>query len=309
MPFLKQINFILFILLACLWSGSFIAIKVVVEVWPPLFGAAIRVGLAFLSLLIVAALMGKKISLPFSLGWKTWGIGLFAQGIPFLFLFWGERSISPGLAGILNGTMPIWTFILALIFLPKAKNFSIFKIVGLLVGLLGVILIFWPILTFDRNINTLLGASAILVMALSYSISNLLNEIFLKGRTQIDFFANIFNQLCGSLTFLILFSFFFEKWPDGKILFNSSLPWLASLYLGLLATALAFLIYYHLIREWDGVRASTVTYLVPILALLWDYLFFNNEPGRYEILAVIAILTGVILIQFSNFKDPTCQQQ
>ncbi|MBA2710931.1 MAG: DMT family transporter [Tatlockia sp.] len=306
MPVIPQMNFILFLVLASLWSGSFIAIKVVVEVWPPLFGAAVRVGVAWLSLSILAAIMGSKTSLPFAIRWKTWVIGLFAQGIPFVFLYWGERSISAGLAGILNGTMPIWTFMLALFFLPKTTTLSRFKLLGLLIGLLGVIMIFWPIMTFDKNINTLLGISAILVMSFSYAISNILNEVFLKGQVKIDFLANIYHQHCSSLTFLLLASLIFETWPNHMHLFTSSAPWLATLYLGLLATAFGFLIYYHLIREWDGVRASTVTYIVPILALIWDYLFFHNKPGIYEMIAVVAILSGVILIQFTSYERPTC---
>lgn len=302
MPFISRINFLLFIILACLWSGSFIGIKEVVAVWPPLFGAAVRVSIALLSILILSVVMGRKTKISFSLRWKIWIIGLFAQGIPFLFLFWGERSISPGLAGILNATLPIWAFVLALIFLPKSASFSISKIVGLLIGLVGIIIIFWPIITFEKNIHTILGTCAVLIMAMSYAIANLLNQYFLKGAVKIDFIANIYHQHCASVTFLIFFSLVFEKWPGLTLLLASSTPWLACLYLGVLATAVAFLIYYHLIREWDGVRASSVMYVVPVLTLVWDYLFFDNQPGKYEIMGVIAILFGVILIQLDSFK-------
>jgi drug/metabolite transporter (DMT)-like permease len=300
MPFASRINFLLFIILACLWSGSFIGIKEVVAVWPPIFGAAVRVSIALLSLMILSLIMGKKTKVSFSLRWKIWVIGLFAQGIPFLFLFWGEQSISPGLAGILNATLPIWAFILALIFLPESTPFSIPKILGLLIGLTGIIIIFWPIVTFEKNISTILGTSAVLIMALSYAIASLLNQHFLQGRAKIDFMANIYHQHWASVTFLIFFSLIFEKWPDFNTLLTVPIPWLASLYLGVMATAVAFLIYYHLIRAWDGVRASSVTYVVPVLTLIWDYLIFDNQPGKYEIMGVIAILCGVVLIQLTN---------
>ena len=302
MLFISKINFLLFIILACLWSGSFIAIKEVVTVWPPLFGAAVRVSIAWLSIMILSRVMGKKTKLSFSIRWKIWIIGLFAQGIPFLFLYWGERSISPGLAGILNATLPIWAFVLALIFLPKSAPFSISKILGLLIGLVGIIIIFWPMVTFEKNIPTILGTCAVLVMAMSYAIANLLNQYFLKGTVKIDFISNIYHQHCASVIFLILFSLVFEKRPGLTLLLAASTPWLACLYLGVLATAVAFLIYYHLIREWDGVRASSVMYIVPVLTLVWDYLFFDNQPGNYEIMSVIAILFGVILIQLDSFK-------
>lgn len=81
------INIAFFFLLACLWSGSFVGIKVVVATWPPIFGAAVRVGIALTSILVLLLAMRKKTNVQFSLRWKLWVIGLFAQAIPFTFLF------------------------------------------------------------------------------------------------------------------------------------------------------------------------------------------------------------------------------
>ena len=67
-------------------------------------------------------------------------------------------------------------------------------------------------------------------------------------------------------------------------------------YLGVFSTAIAFLIYFHLIREWGAVRASAVTYVAPIIAVFWDYVFFRNIPNRFEILGVLAVLSGVVLL-------------
>lgn len=296
-----RINALCFLTLACLWSGSFIGIKVVVDSWPPLFGAAMRVGIALLAITIIIKVLRKKVKVPFALRWKIWCIGLFAQGIPFSFLFWGERIISPGLAGILNGTVSIWTFVLSLIFFPTLTQFSFLKSIGLLIGLFGVAIIFWPILAFDTNLMTLAGTVAILMMAISYAVGNLLNQHFLQGKTRLDFYTNIYHQHCASLVFLIIISSIFEAWPtlgDLKIY----APWLASVYLGVFSTALAFVMYYHLIREWDGIRASTVMYIVPALTLLWDDLFFGNEPGLAELIGVATVLCGVVLIQLSSLK-------
>jgi drug/metabolite transporter (DMT)-like permease len=75
---------------------------------------------------------------------------------------------------------------------------------------------------------------------------------------------------------------------------------LASVYLGVVSTAIAFLMYYHLIREWGVVRASSVTYIAPIIALFWDFVFFRNEPGLFEGIGITAILCGVVLIQLTK---------
>lgn len=293
----KNINCLLFFLLAAFWGGSFVAIKAVVLHAPPFFGATLRVGLALLFITVIFGFLKKKLSVPFSLRWRIWIMGLFAQGLPFFFLFYGEQYISSGLAGILNGTVPIWTLIFSLTSY-KTRNFSFLKCIGLFTGLLGICIIFWPLLNFDASHSALLGTASLLLMAISYSVGNLLNQRMLSGQTKLDFYANIYHQHWASLIFLMLASLLFEHWPSTTLLLHTPIIWVASIYMGLFSTALAWIIYYHLIREWDAVRASTVLYIVPIMAILWDFIFFHHRPQWSEGLGVIAILLGVLIIQW-----------
>ncbi|MES2997714.1 MAG: DMT family transporter [Pseudomonadota bacterium] len=299
----KNINYLWFFLLASFWGGSFVAIKAVVLIVPPFFGAMLRVGLALFFLILMLCFLKKKVSVPFSYRWRIWIMGLFSQGIPFFFLFYGEQHISSGLAGILNGTVPIWTLLFSSIS-PKTRNFSFLKCLGLLAGLLGICVIFWPLLDFDHSQQYLLGTLSVLLMAISYAIGGLLNQRMLSGQIKLDFYANIYHQHWASLVFLMLVSLCFESWPSSSLLFHSPMLWTASIYMGLFSTALAWIIYYHLIREWDAVRASAVMYIVPIMAILWDFIFFHNHPQWTEGLGVIAILFGVVLIQWPKNKSP-----
>lgn len=295
----KNINYCWFFLLAALWSGSFVGIKAVVLYVPPFFGAMLRVALALIFLSLIFYFLKKSITVPFNLRWRIWIMGLFSQGLPFFFLFYGEQYISSGLAGILNGTVPIWTLIFSLIS-PKTRNFSFLKFIGLLTGLLGICIIFWPLLNFNSAHSALLGTASLLLMAISYSVGNLLNQYMLSGQTKLDFYANIYHQHWASLIFLTLVSLLFEHWPSSSLLLHTPIIWIASVYMGLFSTAIAWIIYYYLIREWDAVRASAVMYVIPILAIFWDFIFFHNRPQWTEGLGVIAILLGVVLIQFSK---------
>ena len=295
----KNINYCWFFLLAALWSGSFVGIKAVVLHVPPFFGAMLRVGLALIFLSLIFYFLKKSVTVPFNLRWRIWIMGLFAQGLPFFFLFYGEQYISSGLAGILNGTVPIWTLLFSLIS-TKTRNFSFLKLIGLFTGLLGICIIFWPLLKFNSAHSALLGTVSLLLMAISYAIGNLLNQHMLSGQTKLDFYANIYHQHWSSLIFLTLVSLLFEHWPSSSLLLHTPIIWVASVYMGLFSTAIAWIIYYYLIREWDAVRASTVLYIVPILAIFWDFIFFHNRPQWTEGLGVIAILLGVVLIQFPN---------
>lgn len=298
----SKLNLAYFIILACLWSGSFIGIKAVVDVWPPLFGAMIRVGIALLCLIVIMLYSSKNTSVSFSLRWKLWVIGLFTQALPFALLFWGEQLISPGLAGILNGTTSIWTFILSLVFFPQFASFSLLRFLGLMIGIVGISIIFWPMLSFDHHFNTLMGSLAVVGMAVSYALGGLLNQYVLTGANRVDFYTNIYHQHWGSFVFLVLITLLFSGWPALNTLTTSFSPWLASAYLGVFSTAVAYLIFYHLIREWDALSASLVLYFLPPLTLLWDYLFFGNTPQKGEVIGVIVVIFGIVLMQLPSFK-------
>ncbi len=274
----KNINYLWFFLLAAFWSGSFVAIKAVVLHLPPFFGAMLRVGLALIFLSLIFCFLKKSVAVPFNLRCRIWIIGLFAQGFPFFFFFYGEQHISAGLTGILNGTVPIWTLVFSLIS-PKTRNFSFLKCIGLFTGLLGICIIFWPLLNFNSTHSALLGTISVLLMAISYSIGNLLNQYMLSGQTKLDFYANIYHQHWASLIFLMLTSLLFEHWPSSSLLLHTPIIWVASIYMGLFSTAIAWIIYYHLIREWDAVRASAVMYVVPIYGYTLGFCFFSQSSA------------------------------
>jgi drug/metabolite transporter (DMT)-like permease len=230
-----------------------------------------------------------------------WLAGLFAQGIPFAFLFWGERRVSPGLAGIINGTVPLWTFIFGLVL--GAETFTRRKTAGLALGFVGIAVICAPVLSFSGTRDELLGTVAVFVMALSYGVGTRLTRSILSGKNPADFRANSFHQNCASFVFLGVVSLIAEPWPSASVAAGSPVAIVAILYLGVCSTAAAFLIYFHLIREWGAVRASAVTYVVPVVALFWDYVFFRTVPSPSEILGVMAVLAGVWILSAPSPKS------
>lgn len=296
-PSHSKLNILIFLICAALWSGSFIAIKMVVAVWPPVFGAAVRVGIALAAIALLTFIKQQKLPSAFLAHRQMMLVGVFAQALPFATLFWGEQYVSPGLAGIMNATVSIWTYLLALIFLPQKTTFTFYTCSGLMLGLIGVIVIFTPLLSFDYHPMFLYGSLAVLSMAISYAISNILNQYVLHGENTPNFLSNLYYQHCGSFLFLFLIVILSAEAPSSShVLFNTKAI-IASLYLGLFSTALAYALYYHLIREWDAVHASSVLYIIPALTLLWDYLLDGIIPTRYQCIGIVIILLGVAMIQ------------
>ena len=293
---------LLFFILASFWGGSFVAIKFVVSEIPPLLGAACRLGLALVILTIIYKLFKKPLLVPKPYLKKIWITGLFMQGFPFALLFWGERFISPGLAGILNGTVPLWTFLFSLFFLKHDEKFSTQKLCGIALGFLGIFIIFSPSISLGTQKQTLIGSLAVLIMAVSYGIGGVLNRLTLSGTQRLNRYGSLYQQHIASFFFLTLLSLILEGVPDIQKLTQSWTTGVAIFYLSFFSNALAWMIYFYLIETWGAIRTSSVTYAAPVMALITDFLFFKNTPKFPELSGAFMIFLGVILIQVSFKK-------
>ncbi len=294
--FKRYLNLILLFFLVMFWGGSFIAIKFAILAWPPFFAAGLRVLTSLITMIIFILALNKRIHIAFHLRWRVWILGIFALGIPFTSLFWGERFIAPGLAGILNATTLIWTFLLSLLLFSRDKNLQPKKIFGVILGFVGILIIFWPMLSFGETKWEFFGGIAVLIMAISYAIAGVLAQWFFAKYGKLDLYTNLYHQCWAAFIFIMLFSTIFEKWPSWHSLSISYYAIWGTLYLGVFSTAVSWLIYYHLIREWGAIRASIASYLIPIAALFDDYIIFHNVPRFTEIIGICVILFAIFMI-------------
>jgi drug/metabolite transporter (DMT)-like permease len=291
----KNFDAALFFLLAAMWGGSFVAIKFVVAVFPPLFGAALRLGVALAAIGGWFTYERRNLRVDPATRRKMWLAGLFAQGLPFALLFSGERAIAPGLAGIINGTVPLFTFAFGAA-LGAGERVTPRKTAGLLLGFVGIGAICAPLIAFGGTRAEIVGVAEVVGMSICYAIGSLLTKSLLSG-AKADFRANAFHQNCASFAFVAAVSLALEPVPAAAVLRSAGAAWTGVLYLGLFSTALAFLIYFHLIREWGAVRASAVTYVAPVFAVFWDFVFFGRVLTAAEFVGVAAILSGVLLLR------------
>lgn len=289
-----MLNYFLFILISFFWGGSFVAIKYLIEDVPSFTSAFYRV---FFSIIFLFIIYLGKLKLP--KGW--WGkeliyvciTGLCSLGIPFALLFWGERYVSPSMAGVLNGTVPFWTLIVSLLLFDGTRNIDNKKVIGLILGFIGITLIFGPKVKMSGDENEILGLIAILSMAFSYSIGINLNKRILSSNKIIVKHTNTIIQQIVSALFLLMTMLTFDGVPDlSLIIIPKNL--FSIIYLSLFSTCIAFIIFYHLIHEFGAVKASTVTFFVPPIALGLDAIIYGQRLSFFE-------MTGAAIIILSMF--------
>ncbi len=289
-------SFVFFLLLTLFWGCSFIAIRFSVEAFPPFAAAGLRI---LISTLFLSGLMMVR-KTPFgparAVLWRLVGIGVLNFAFPWACLFWGEKTVSPALASILNSTMPIWVLLCAWVLLPDEPP-TWLKGTGVLIGFLGIFLVFAPGLGTGESRS---GMWAILLMAISYALGAVFTR---RIALAIDIRWSLIIQ--GTASSLLLFALSAPTEGLGWIRSAGEFPKAIGgiLYLGIFSTALAWLMYIRLIRGWGALRASTVTYAMPFVAIAADWIYFHKLPSLVHLAGAASILGGLMLIHWARVRE------
>jgi drug/metabolite transporter (DMT)-like permease len=277
----------LLIILSVFWGGSFFFVEVALRDFQPFTLVFLRIVIAALILVGVVYLTAKR--MPASL--KTWGgyvvMGMLNNAIPFSLIVWGQTRIESGVASILNATTPIFTVILAHFF-TSAERLTTQKIVGVLIGFSGVYLMMKPELTDGFSWRGL-GQTAILGAAISYSFAG----IFGKRFKNIPPVVNSAGMLiCSSIIMLPLVIVIDSPWSVRPSLEALS----AVLGIAVISTAIAYLIYFHLLATAGATNVLLATFLIPISALLLGVGVLGEVIKVLEYAGMGCIFLGLIII-------------
>lgn len=284
--------------LATVWGGSFFFAEIALREVPPLTIALHRVLWAVPVLFVVVRL--KHIAVPGSI--KVWlcylMMGALNNAIPFSLIFWGQTSIGSGLASILNGTTAVFGAVVAGVLLVD-EPLTARKIIGALFGILGVAVIMGldALTNFDPS-N--LGQLAILGAALSYAFASVWGKRFLSDYPPI---MNAFGMLVGGTALMIPVAFYVEGVPSLTLSLDI---WASMLALALLSTALAYLVYFEILKRAGSANLMLVTLLIPPVAVGLGYTFLGERLGSeagygFALIAFgLAITDGRLLKLFSG---------
>ena len=277
-----------FILLAAIWSSSFLWIKIAIRELSPITLVALR---AFFGALVgIIAILVTRTRLPHSRSvWIALMIlGLTNVAIPFGLITWGELSIDSAVASILNATVPLFTFLIATIFLND-EGFKPGNIVGLLIGFGGVIILLMKDLQPGSH-NLFLGQAAVLLAAIFYAGS------MVYARITTDRVSGLVRGIMPLMSATVIMgtgSFALEspvKLPSLPI------TWLAVVWLGVLGSGLAFILWYYLLQEIGPTRAALVTYILPLGGVILGVVFLNEALSWNLAFGGLMIVTSVIVM-------------
>ena len=293
-------DWVMLITLATVWGGSFLFNAILVAELPVITIVAIRVTVAALALWGFVRVTGRAIpTAP-----EVWGalliLGVLNNAIPFSLIVQGQTQITSGLASILNATTPLFTILVAGFFLTD-ERFSVLRVLGVIVGFSGVILMVGPEALGGLGADFWAQLCA-LGAALSYGFASVFGRRFRQLRVDPVMVAT------GQVTMSSLVLWPIALWIDGPqdilgLSFNAA----ASMFgLAVLCTSFAYILYFRILERAGATNISLVTFLVPISAIILGVLVLGETIFIKEIIGMSLIGLGLAIIDgrlFQRLRD------
>jgi drug/metabolite transporter (DMT)-like permease len=290
-----KLPIIVWLILAMIWGSTWLFIKLGLEDLPPFTFAGIRFVIAAIILLIIILIRRR----PLPRRGQDWaliaGTGILAFSINYGLLFWGEQRTSSGLAAILQTIIPVFGLVLAHLHLPE-ERITWPKLVGVILGIAGVALIFSNQMAAGGP-SAFQGSVAIVVGAFGAAYSNVL----IKSRGgHLDYAVLAAGQMICGLVPLLIVGTAFEGNPFK--LHWTPLAVLSLFYLAIVGSAIAFLLYYWLVRHMEVTKTMLIALFTPLLAVSLGMLV-RGEQLTWRIAAGGAcIMAGIGVIVLRKWK-------
>ena len=285
----SRFDWLLFILLGFLWGSSYLFIKIGVEAGlQPFTLVSLRllVGLTLLAVVVAAA----REQLPRSL--RTYGhlavMAAFNVAIPFSLITWAEQSVDSTLAAVLNGSVPLFVIVIAAVFL-RDEPISINRLAGLVIGFVGVAIL----VGFDPQqlaSGDLAPKLALIGSSVSYAVGAVYARRMVHGlRPMIPalFQVGFALVMAGALALV------FER-PLALPIRGDAI--LAVVWLGLLGSGAAYLVFFRLLGRWGATRTSLVAYLLPVYGIVLGAAVLGEAVDARLLIGTALVIGGIALV-------------
>jgi len=277
-------------LLGLVWGSSFLWIKIAVAEIGPFTLVAFRLLFGLIGMLIVMRLSGRAFPRDRKTLLAYLFMGVFNTALPFTLISWGETKIDSGLASILNGSVPLFTIVIAHFWLHDDK-ITLPRIAGLIVGFTGVVVL------VSRDLDPAgafggdsLGQLAVLAASCSYATAITFSRRRLRSQPPV---------VQATMVILIADALMWLTAPIvERPLHIPSLPitWFALAWLGLLGSCLAYMLFFYLINAWGPTRASLVTYVFPVVGLLLGIIFLGESADWRLMIGSLLVVAGIVVV-------------
>ncbi len=269
-----------FISIAALWGGSFLFMRVAVPEFGPISLIAVRVAVACVALIPLLLTVNDLSEIKKNLKPIAF-VGLTNYALPFCLLAYTTLHVTAGFASIINSTAPLFTALIGWLWLNETMLPH--QIAGLLLGFGGVAILGWGNISFKPG-----GGGLAVVSGLSATFLYGMATHFTRRRlSNISPLSLTAGSLGAASLFLVV---------PGILSAPQTVPgtkaWGAVILLGLASTALAFMLFFRLLKKWGTTRTIAVGFLIPVFGMLWGKIFLGEPITLQMVLGAAVIICG-----------------
>jgi drug/metabolite transporter (DMT)-like permease len=276
-----------FMLLAAVWGASFLFMRIGVIEFGPFATAGVRVAIA--SAFLLPFLLYKGLGPSLLLHWKhVFFVGVLNSAIPFVCFSFALLSITTGLSSMLNATVPLFGALVAWFWLHDKPTRS--RALGLLIGFMGVTMLAWDQAGVKAGASGIAPVWAVLAGLFAcacYAVSASYTRRFLAD---VPALVIATGSQIGAMLSLALPALWFRPAQMPSIS-----AWLALLAVGVASSGIAYILFFRLIANAGPARALSVTYVVPVFAVLYGLIFLGEQVTPWMLLCGAVIVAGTAL--------------
>lgn len=279
---------LLYLFLCLVWGSTWLIIRIGLIDLSPFWSLAFRIWLALLFILALGWIRKTSFALPREHRRSLWIVCLLVYPGNYCLVYWGEQFVTSGLTAVVFSCMPFCVALFSLRMLPQERP-GFQSIVGLTVGFAGLATIYWDQLSLGDP-QKVLGMLAISLAAAIASYNTILVRRDLGGVPAISLTA--FTLLCGSVVVPL-----FALASEGRAELHFTGSALATIgYLSIVASGLAFVVYFRLLTHLSALTMSMIAFITPIIALLLGSLFDHEALAPRAWAGIALVLMGVLLV-------------
>jgi drug/metabolite transporter (DMT)-like permease len=284
-----RIDWLLFILLGFMWGSSYLFIKIGVDQGlPPFTLITLRLAIGFALLASVVAYARE----PLPREPRTYGhllvMGAVNIAVPFALITFAEQAVDSSLASVINSAVPLFVIVVAAIFL-KGETITVNRVAGLAIGFVGVAILVGFDIQDLGSANTL-GELALVGSTISYAFGAVYAKAHIHGLRPM--IPAVF-QVGFALVIVTVLAFVFER-PLSVSFTPESI--VAVVWLGLLGSGVAYLVFFRILGRWGATRTSLVAYLLPIYGIALGALVLREPIAASTLVGAGLVIGGIAVV-------------
>ncbi len=288
---MRTSDYIRLLFLAAIWGASFLFMKIAVPEFGAVNTAFLRVFFGFVGLAAIIFLLKSRYYFDGKFK-SSMLLGVINSGLPFFMYCLAAKWLPTGYSAIFNATTPLMGALIGFSFF--GEKLTMRKWGGVVLGLAGIMVI-TTVGEVNSTTSTVAGVVACLVATGCYGVAGFLTRRWISDRGGLDPKMVAFGSQIGATLFLLPFFLWSVdhgpeiNWLQGKV-------WASVIAVGLICTALAYILFFRLISDIGPMRSLTVTFLIPPFAVLWGYFVLGETINKGFIVGALIVCIAVWMI-------------